>query len=619
METRISSELRDAVSDLRSQFAVAIATIPRPSTHLVEEVHHTRSHHYDLPAAGSVPATNGFSVLDGSGRRDLNGASTSGEGASNGAPIQANGSSSQSREWNGPMSAPTRRSVFPGMDEYEEEEEEEDDDGRSPTRGGRMVEDEEARNHSPAPFAMDEDEILPAYTPRQRALPPPLPTRQHVYKSSSGKLTLDVKAAGDAHILLMQNLEEGGKTVLEGQLIVNLPSPEQITHIKIRLKAIVRTMVMRVHGSGRHPVNEDLLIWEDSKTLYTSTTGDNAEVGKLSGTTSYPFSLHLPSRVSLIAPARKVRLPPSFVLATDATGHSTDGGGRGTEWASCRYFVKVTLGRKGFFKVSERITVPLIYSPILQPPTPSPARMVALAQNLPAPGPLDDPTGWGGKKVKKQVKRGIFSGKKAWYEVVLLVPNPAKFARLSEIEYAIKIVSSDPGVTTQFPPESVWVGLVQRSFVSAQGLSGTHDICVGRTQPTVDGPEDGTWIQKLSDDENEPVWGKRFTGSLKLVPSIGSSFRVPNLVVQFYLTVRVTVPGGGNDAEVAWPVELIPTGGVGPRITGTTRPIPVGTRIAEGSTGRVTPPPPPIEVPSSPQDPSLRLGLPPSYFVETGR
>jgi hypothetical protein len=70
-----------------------------------------------------------------------------------------------------------------------------------------------------------------------------------VLTSRSRKLQLEVRAPGEAHIVLMQT-ETDGKVWLEGKLVVSLPSPEAITHIKIRVKGIVRTMVMRVRHFG---------------------------------------------------------------------------------------------------------------------------------------------------------------------------------------------------------------------------------------------------------------------------------------------------------------------------------------------------------------------------------
>ncbi|KAL8292346.1 hypothetical protein RQP46_001812 [Phenoliferia psychrophenolica] len=443
LEARLTQELGTAFTDLRSQLSVALSSIPGSPLDTA-----TRSRHYDLPAPGSFPTPSNFPRPP---------------------PSFA------------PRSVPAPGARF------------------GPRHGGSESDDEDDQNAATRPTGVEEhdtsappprDDELPAYTPR--AVPAPTADevrRIHAYESRSGKLRLQCTAAGQAHILLLQPLEGDGKVWLEGELKLSLPQPESITHIKIRLKGLVRTMVMRIHGSGRHPVTEDVLIWEDAATLWTAPVDE--EQARLQG-----------------------------------------------------------------------------------------------------------------QKIHHPVKRGLFAGKRAWFEVVLLLPTPARFSRCSSVEFAIKIVSSDPGVTSTFPPGCVTVCLIQRCFVSAQGLSGTHDIQVAQTRTLVDGPEEGTWVQNLSDR------------GLILAPpqthNIASSFRAPNLVVQFLLSVRVAVPGGGNDAELSWPIEILPSTGL-PRPIPTVQPICMGP--PSGSSSSSNPPPPDIDLPSSPADPSLRLGLPPSYFA----
>lgn len=105
-----------------------------------------------------------------------------------------------------------------------------------------------------------------------------------------------------------------------------------------------------------------------------------------------------------------MRLPPSFVLQAD--GPTTTAR---ADWASCRfvtylvsikmrltllrdrYFVKVTMGRKGFLKTNERLIVPITYQPRPIDPEGSLLRQVALANGLRPPGPRDDPGGWAAK------------------------------------------------------------------------------------------------------------------------------------------------------------------------------------------------------------------------------
>lgn len=54
---------------------------------------------------------------------------------------------------------------------------------------------------------------------------------------------------------------------------------------------------------------------------------------------------------------------------------------------------------------------------------------------------------WWCRKIRHQVKRGVFSGKKAWFEVLLLLPTPPSFSRLSALPFAVKVL-----FPLSFPP-----------------------------------------------------------------------------------------------------------------------------------------------------------------------
>lgn len=148
-----------------------------------------------------------------------------------------------------------------------------------------------------------------------------------------------------------------------------LPQPELITHIRIRVKGITRTLVLKESAyrwtcsfsstpdsflranasfslydmTGRHPVGDEVTFWEESIDLYSETTptvlpnNESADPTKTKGTFSFPFTLHLPSKVQ--APgigAAIFSLPPSFVLNGGAENRGMN------EWASCRYVLHST-------------------------------------------------------------------------------------------------------------------------------------------------------------------------------------------------------------------------------------------------------------------------------------
>lgn len=115
-------------------------------------------------------------------------------------------------------------------------------------------------------------------------------------------------------------------------------------------------------------MTDETRIHEDSLVLYDPTTdpflpsNESSDPSRLQGTFTFPFRLHIPSRIATLsgpseagtAATRRTRqTPPSFVLSGSANDASV---GKGAEWASCRYYLKVTLGRRGLLKVSSRFS-----------------------------------------------------------------------------------------------------------------------------------------------------------------------------------------------------------------------------------------------------------------------
>ena len=253
----------------------------------------------------------------------------------------------------------------------------------------------------------------------------------------------------------------------------------------------------------------------------STTPNSSSDPSKLQGTLSFPFVLHIPARVVRPGAAglagRRIRPPPSFILGSL---QGVDANQSGAEWASCRYLVKVTLGRRGILKANERFVQPVVFVPRQNNPAMSDARMLAVAGGRPMPGPLEDPDGWAGKKVRHPVKRGnVLRGvKHASYDVTMLLPAPAKVPRTSTIPFSLKLTSTDPEATTRFPKSEVSVFLLQRTHIGAQGLASTHDLVVGRASLEEDGPAEGVELVRSDPaDETQSVWGKRYRGQIKLV------------------------------------------------------------------------------------------------------
>ncbi|GAA5932192.1 hypothetical protein JCM1841_001223 [Sporobolomyces salmonicolor] len=439
-------------------------------------------------------------------------------------------------------------------------------------------------------------DALPSYSRRAPVPPNHLaslpPKRLHLLASRSGKLHLELEARGRERVVLIQ--EQPDQDVdLHGRLKAVLKEPEGVTHIKIRLKGIIRTLVMKAHASGRHPVSDEVTFHESAQTLYSSTTflPDNASTDpdKLQGIFTFPFALSIPARIThLPVPApslssgassptaldRPIRPPPSFMLdslarvtslnpsdglgQTRASGLSTGG------WeGSVRYFVKVTLGRRGLLKLNERWIIPVVFVPRQAPPPISPGRELALAEGRRPPHSAVDEAGWterGKYKDRRTVKRGMWKAKSASIQIEGRTIRGHKVERgeKGEVPFEVQITTSNPSVTGRFPPSTVCVYLAQRTTITAQRLTNAQDVLVARalTMHPIGTPS-GEAIA-VRGAEGRTGWRVEYGGSIKLNQSIPSSFRAPNLSVSYMLCFSLRIGGESNDdTPLAIPIEIV--------------------------------------------------------------
>ncbi|GAA5987477.1 hypothetical protein JCM11641_003842 [Rhodosporidiobolus odoratus] len=482
------------------------------------------------------------------------------------------------------------------------------------------------------PNLEDADE-LPSYS-RRAPIPSYLlsslpPKRLHKLASKSGKLELEVRARGREHVVLIQEIPDAD-TNLEGCLKVVLKEPEGITHVRVRVKGIIRTMVMQAQSSGRHPLTDELVFLSSSRTLWTSTPSNGSaperlpgnkstDPTKLHGTFLFPFSLPVPGKITHLPPSsdllgigvsegdplpRPIRPPPSFMLDS----RPTTGGFE----ASCRYYLKVTVGRKGLFKLNERFIVPIVFVPRQPAPTYSPLRELAVREGRRRPTSMEDPEGWteeGKYVVRENVRRGAWKTKTRWVEVEgKVVKGKVSRGTGEKVEFEVQILSSNPEGTGRFCASSVAVTLVQRVTVSAQQLTNAVDIPVARaTSVHALGSSKGESVQLSGRDGSETGWKIGFRGSIRLPQAVGSSFSVPNLAVTYLLCITVSIPTSTFTlstsaplTSLALPIEIV---SCAPRPPALLPPPPPATS---------TPPPLPVaEASQAPFVPNLQLGSPP--------
>ncbi|GAA5961342.1 hypothetical protein JCM8115_001560 [Rhodotorula mucilaginosa] len=486
------------------------------------------------------------------------------------------------------------------------------------------------------------------------------PRRARRLESKTGKLVLDLyERFGPAdRLVVLQHLPDTSPTLIRGTLTLRLRDPETITHVRIRLKGIVRTLVFKAHASGRHPVSDEVCFLEDSHPLWyrtdpqdgsvhyppppgNATSPEEAAAGKLQGTFRFPFVLTIPARLTHLPHTgqpyqpRPIRPPPSFMLdgnTTSSASSSSSSAAKSSPPAaalggfegSCRYYLKVTLGRAGLLKLNERWIVPVVFVPRQPVPvSPSPLRQLALA-STPAtktPNSKQDPQGWTdpGKYVtrtamKKSSRFSRSAGAAAaagWVRLEGRVPKPQKFSKAhgEVLEFEVQITCADATSLARFTPATIAVSLLQRTIVSAQGISNTYDsIVLHANRVTAIGGPAGYSVRGVGGAVAHEIV---YSGAIKLVPALTTSFRAPNLQVAYLLCITlyqptvpksngVVIPPSVHLSSLAIPVEIVSTP---PRVRAAQQSSSWSLSPPANGDPPLPPPPPMYPAPSAPPPP----------------
>ncbi|BGP16824.1 hypothetical protein JCM10213_004670 [Rhodosporidiobolus nylandii] len=485
---------------------------------------------------------------------------------------------------------------------------------------------------APPPLAEDADG-LPSYSLRAPVSPHLLaslpPKRLHKLTSKSGKLVLELQARGREQVVLIQEVPDG-ETKLDGRLKVVLKEPEGITHVRARIKGVIRTMVVRPGSSDRHSLTSELTFLSSGKTLWTSSPSNgspperlrgnlSSDPTKLHGSFTFPFSLpvpgtitHLPPPSETFAPGvpgealpRPIRPPPSFIfdpsMVAGAVFAGQDGSrgmsADGTE-ASCKYYLKITVGRRGMFKMNERWIVPLVFVPRQPAPQYSPLRELALRDNRRPPSSIEDPAGWteqGKYLLRESVKRGMWKTKTGWVEVEgRVVKGKIPRGTGEKVEFEVQITTSNPEATGRFSPSSLSASLIQRITLTAQRQTNVIDTPLRLSSSArALGPPNGESVQLSGRDGGGTGWRVAYSGSVKLTQAVGCSFTAPNLAVTYALCLTVSAPSSA----------LSPTQTT--RLASLLIPISIASCAPRAS----LPPPPPASVPARPEPSSSASAL----------
>ncbi|UZJ55402.1 hypothetical protein CBS101457_004722 [Exobasidium rhododendri] len=215
---------------------------------------------------------------------------------------------------------------------------------------------------------------------------------RHSFASSNGRIILDIQSTPQKTLTYMGGTAERGRGAMKGKVIIHAQEGDRVSAIRLKIKAVVRVHVpngpppTRVSATAG-PLSLDLIgpdqvatsekevlllqleskLYSTSSTSFPSGSTSNDPSLLKKGTHEYPFSIDLPSQVG----NKGSPLPPSFVLSPLNKGTQALANGRGmfklpslsNDWATIKWYAKLTVERPGLFRANERIFAPFVYLP----------------------------------------------------------------------------------------------------------------------------------------------------------------------------------------------------------------------------------------------------------------
>ncbi|KAJ6507885.1 hypothetical protein C8R47DRAFT_60614 [Mycena vitilis] len=223
---------------------------------------------------------------------------------------------------------------------------------------------------------------------------------------------------------------EGDK--ITGSVTLDLANSEKILGVSVLIRGQIVT----------GPQDRDRLFFlETSTPLWLKGMANPRDVnpagpqfnGKLSGDYQWPFSISLPTEVTIPNPAGKpgamqtYRLPQTFLERTIR--------------ASLYYEICVHIARSTF-RVDNKLQTMFVYVPAIRPDPPSRIRQLAYRQNGPIPGPEADREGWYTLRTAS-VTGTVFNARRVTINCVLSLAKPLSYTRGSVIPCSLTYLSDD--------------------------------------------------------------------------------------------------------------------------------------------------------------------------------
>lgn len=453
---------------------------------------------------------------------------------------------------------------------------------------------------------------------------------KHTFLSSGARIILDINTAVPQKTLtFMGGTADRGRGQMKGVVTVHAQPNERISAIRIKIKAVVRVLVPRTgtpqqpfllentHPAVEQSVEKELLLLQLESQLYDANSAssvDSADPTMMHvGKHEFPFSIDLPSQTG-----KGEELPPSFILAPlnkpeqvqrpppkskwETLTSSIPVPHLAKDWASIKWYAKVTVERPGIFRTNERIFAPFVYLPpppknlsgleeqllrrlrlagevdsllrrfesmqgsrpvdlqrLVEPLAQwesiklsyGQAKVNTIKQKVPQANTKADKPGFFskmlfGSQVEKSIERSISVEKETF---TLHVPKrPFVFALRSGIPYVLSRTvqySGDGELRREMLSRVPTVGLFQKTNVFAKGTKGP---CAGTTSRFLAPgrqPPDIHAVQ-MKDERSTGSNGKPLTrrkteywlGIIDLPPTCAPCFETPVLTLEYTMVVR---------------------------------------------------------------------------------
>ncbi|KAL1732311.1 hypothetical protein EV714DRAFT_206910 [Schizophyllum commune] len=317
------------------------------------------------------------------------------------------------------------------------------------------------------------------------------------------------RSAGDAPAFMEGN-------PIKGTMTLDLDSAEPITKVYIEISGR--------YLNDRYPYRQDFTFLSLTQNLWTTGDGDPNQSGdqrfrgKLKGYYRWPFSVELPTRMSVPhdlqsgAATDAIRLPPTF-LEKDVP-------------ASIYYYFEAVIVRGGLFRHHHKISTMFFYHPRVQPPPASELRQLAYRTRSSILGPEEDPSGYLTRKVKT---RGTLYGKRdVFTSISLSLALPLSYTRGTVIPCSLTISCPDaPALDALARPAHLFVHLQRRLSMRVAAPAGHRRIMA--TAPPMPADQTAPISRAVWWPAATATGGQRatFRGEIWLPRNLKPSFAIP--------------------------------------------------------------------------------------------